>query len=75
MRDDYHMAGARPAHTVYDLAGRRIANLFVGRMDETLKVMTWDGTDDDGRRASPGMYLVRARVGPEVGSCRVVWLR
>jgi sugar lactone lactonase YvrE len=41
---------------VYDVAGRRIATLFRGRLDPGLHAVTWNGRGADGRGAAAGIY-------------------
>lgn len=45
--------------TVHDAAGRLVRVLAVGRSPSAGGTVTWDGRDDSGRRAPPGVYLVR----------------
>jgi hypothetical protein len=55
----------RPGHvtlTVLDVAGRRVRTLFEGdRPSAGPGAVEWDGTADDGRPASAGIYWVRMR--------------
>lgn len=54
--------------TVFDVGGRRVRVLDPAEAGETV----WDGRDTDGRRVSPGVYLVRAQgAGRELGAARV----
>ena len=59
----------------YNVAGRRVARLFDGRLESTASRVSWDGTDVRGRPLATGVYLVRARMGPEVATTRVHLLR
>lgn len=45
---------------VYDLAGRRVAQLHSGRLAIGVHRFSWDGRSDDGGRAGAGVYFVRA---------------
>jgi hypothetical protein len=45
---------------VYDLAGRRVAQLQHGRLEVGVHRFAWDGRTDEGGRASAGVYFVRA---------------
>ena len=42
---------------VVDAAGRRVRSLFAEQRSGT-SAITWDGSRDDGRRASPGLYFL-----------------
>ena len=59
---------------IHDIAARA-----VGRMRTKAaageQTLSWDGLDDAGRRASPGIYIVRARVGGIQLAGRVLRLR
>lgn len=47
---------------VYDVRGRRVATLLAGaELGAGEHAVRWDGRDAGGRRASAGLYLVRAR--------------
>ncbi len=48
---------------VFDLAGRRVATLAEGLLGPGEHVVRWDGRTVEGRRATPGFYLVRVRAG------------
>ncbi|MBN2536856.1 hypothetical protein JXB37_01110 [candidate division WOR-3 bacterium] len=50
------------AVTIFDAAGRQVRVLAVSRQPSAVGSVSWDGTDDRGRRAPPGVYL--ARCGP-----------
>ena len=49
---------------VADAAGRRVRSLFAGERSGT-SAITWDGSRDDGTRASPGLYFLDVRSGGE----------
>jgi len=61
---------------VLDLAGRRqrslVEHAVLAAGDHRL---VWDGRDDRGHTAAPGVYLVRVRVGDESKAVRVLRLR
>jgi hypothetical protein len=42
--------------SVFDVAGRRVASLFEGRLDAGAHSVTWDGTTMAGERAAGGIY-------------------
>jgi hypothetical protein len=46
---------------VFDLAGRRVANLERGALSSGSYSFDWHGRDDSGRRVPPGIYLCRLR--------------
>jgi hypothetical protein len=53
--------------TVHDLAGRRVATLFRGRLEAGTRALAWAGTGDGGDRVRDGIYFVRVRgVGDDV---------
>ena len=60
--------------TVHDLAGRIVAIPFEGPAAPGATRIAWDGRSASGNRPAPGLYHVRARVGPTVLVRRVVWL-
>ena len=44
---------------IYDIAGRLLKTIVDGPLDASTHAFTWAGTDERGRRVSPGVYLVR----------------
>ena len=46
---------------IYDLAGRRLRLLYDGLLEAGRHDIHWDGRDQAGDRAKPGVYLVQAR--------------
>jgi poly-gamma-glutamate capsule biosynthesis protein CapA/YwtB (metallophosphatase superfamily) len=61
---------------VYDLRGHRIALLQQGPLPRGARVgLTWDGRDNQGRPAPSGVYLARARIGPQVHAHKLVLVR
>jgi len=48
---------------VYDLRGARVRTLKSGHWRPGMQTLTWFGTDDRGRPAGPGVYLVVFRSG------------
>ncbi len=73
----YSIAGqeALVEATVYDLGGRRIRRLMRGTQLPGDHTLTWEGTDDHGRRARQGLYLVRVAIASQTGVARVALLR
>ena len=60
--------------TVYDVAGRRVRELFVGAMAAGRHVVVWDGRDDGGRRVGSGVYFVRLATDAGVIQRKVVYI-
>jgi hypothetical protein len=54
--------GQKGTFIVYDAEGRQVRQLVNNQTLSTSGQLTWDGTDDDHRRASPGIYIVWARI-------------
>jgi hypothetical protein len=48
---------------VYDVAGRRLRELWHGRREPGEYVLVWDGSDNSGRRAARGTYFVSLEAG------------
>lgn len=66
-----HRAGRVRAH-VYDAAGRRIRTLRDDDEAAGTHTSTWDLTDADGRRVSPGVYFLRVRTDEGARATRIV---
>ncbi len=49
--------------SLYDLDGQRVATLLSGMRPAGAYAVTWDGTDEIGRLAATGVYLVRLHAG------------
>jgi hypothetical protein len=61
---------------LFDLTGRRVASLAHRRFDPGQYQMSWDGTDENGGRARPGLYFLRlAGEGIEPQTARVAVAR
>jgi hypothetical protein len=60
---------------VYDLAGRRVATLTDRLLAEGTREISWDGRNDEGRRAPAGTYFVRMEAGGTVASEKLIRLR
>jgi hypothetical protein len=68
---------SRPADVsvrVYDVAGRRVADLGRGRFSAGTHSLGWDGRDHHGQRLASGVYLVRLE-GDGVARVRKLALR
>jgi hypothetical protein len=60
---------------IYDAAGRRVRTLLDGAPGTSAQGLRWDGRDDGGRSAAPGVYFIRADVDGHLRSARVVVVR
>jgi hypothetical protein len=56
---------------VLDLRGRRVATPFTGRLARGDHAVIWRGTDQSGRRAASGTYVLRLQAGTSVSTSRV----
>lgn len=69
----FTLAETRPVDlAVFDVAGRRVAQLAHRTMSAGPQEVRWSRTGDDGRRVGPGVYLVRFKSGSEERSVRLV---
>jgi hypothetical protein len=58
------------------VAGRRVRVLAAGGREKGLHAVTWDGMDETGRLARPGVYFYRLLVDDKLaGNRRVVILK
>jgi probable HAF family extracellular repeat protein len=64
--------GARTRIAVYDIHGRRVAELADGAFSAGTHAVRWDGRDAAGQPVAPGLYLVRAASGAEATQAKVV---
>ncbi len=60
---------------VFDLLGRSVRVVQDGPLVGATVDLLWDGTDDHGRRAAPGAYLLRLTAGSASSVARVTLLR
>lgn len=56
---------------VFDVAGRLVSTLADRAWPAGEHAVAWDGTDGSGRRAAPGTYFLRLRVGDREQAARV----
>jgi len=73
-----HFALARPSSVdlaVFDLGGRLVKRLVQSPLAAGSQTVSWDGTDAEGRRMEPGVYLYRLRAGEQLESHRMVLFR
>jgi len=68
-------AACRVRVAVYDVEGRRVASLGEGDRAAGEHTVVWDGRDESGKPASPGVYLVRMEALGRSESAKVVVLR
>jgi hypothetical protein len=61
--------------TVYDVSGRRVATVFSGEKSAGDHAFHWNGVEDDGNRASAGIYFCRLRVGKETLTRKISLVR
>jgi glucose/arabinose dehydrogenase len=66
---------ARASIVVFDLAGRQVRALLEQDLPAGPNALAWDGLDDRGVPARPGVYLVRALVPGGETSVRAVRIR
>ena len=60
---------------IFDVAGQRIRTLAAGRWPAGRHSASWDGRDDGGRVAGPGVYFAKLEAGGNRASRRVLRLR
>lgn len=61
--------------SVFDLSGRAVRTLASGRWPAGEGALTWNGTDDAGRRVGAGVYVVRLDAPGFHEERRIVWTR
>jgi len=64
-------AGAVTAEII-DLSGRRVRHLTSSARGAGLTTITWDGSDESGASATPGLYYWRVTSGADLATGRVV---
>jgi hypothetical protein len=57
---------------IFDVAGRQVRSLRQGSLEPGRWTEEWDLRTDEGRRAPPGLYFLRIRVGDQVRSRTVL---
>jgi len=60
---------------ILDLSGRRVRQLHAGRREAGELLLSWDGKDGRGRRASSGVYFVSASAAGRRVASKFVYLR
>jgi len=57
---------------VFDVTGRRLATLLERSLDPGTTVLDWDGRDGRGRTVPAGVFFVRARIGADTRTERLI---
>jgi flagellar hook assembly protein FlgD len=57
------------------MLGQHVRSLVSGRVGEGMHTVRWDGTDENGRAVSSGVYLYRIRTGNFVASRKMLLLK
>ncbi len=68
-------ADARVGAEVCGAAGSRVRAIFEGPMQMGFRSFHWDGKNDRGRAAAPGVYFFRVEAGGETRSRKIVLMR
>jgi hypothetical protein len=68
-------APSRAALGIYDVRGRRVADLAQGSLGSGAHRVVWDGTDEAGHRVAAGVYFVRLDAGGDRWTRKVLRLR
>ncbi|HMB69516.1 MAG TPA: FlgD immunoglobulin-like domain containing protein, partial [bacterium] len=67
--------GANADLSVFDVTGRRVAQLLSGPQPAGFHLVSWDGRDSGGKRVAAGTYFYRFRAGDYEQTRRVVRIR
>lgn len=65
----------RVSMAIYNLKGQHVRRLESGYRDATNHSVTWDGTDDQGRAVSSGIYYCRLLGSGKAAHCKLLLLR
>lgn len=57
--------GGEASVEILDLSGRKIAQIYRGKVPAGIVTFTWAGTSYSGTHVQPGIYLCRVRIGSE----------
>lgn len=60
---------------VFDVSGRRVADLVRESRPAGTHAVAWDGREASGARAAPGLYIVRLTAGDQAVARRILLLR
>ncbi|MBN2410491.1 T9SS type A sorting domain-containing protein [candidate division KSB1 bacterium] len=61
--------------TIFDISGRKVISLDSGYRDAGIHTLSWDATDESGRRVASGLYLLRVRAGRHVKTVKMIYMR
>jgi len=65
---------SRVTLAIYDVSGRVVRRLVDGAVPEGAHPVSWDGSDDAGRRVPSGVYFARASSGESDATLKIVLL-
>jgi hypothetical protein len=68
-------AGVTARLDIFDVAGRRVRELWQGQVGEAAHDVLWDGRDDRGNAMPSGVYVARLQAGTEVRTERLTLVR
>jgi parallel beta-helix repeat protein len=69
------LPAAQPVEAaIFDLSGRRVRHVLSGTEAGRVQIR-WDGTDDSGRAAHPGLYMLAVRAGSTTLQRKVLLVR
>ena len=60
---------------IYNVKGELVRTLFEGAIQPGIHTYRWDGTNDDGRQVTSGIYFYRFSCGSERLTRKMVLLR
>ncbi len=67
-------SAGRAQLVVFDVAGRRVKGLVDGEMPAGRHAVSWDATDDAGRKVAPGVYFYRLTTPDGAGTKSAVFV-
>ncbi len=67
--------GAKVEAWIYDFRGRKVWSSGQAEINMEAAAIVWDGRDEDGTALPAGIYLIRARVGEEFVTGRLVLVK
>jgi hypothetical protein len=66
---------ARVNLAVYDIAGRKVADLAGEDYTSGQHLLTWDGTDNTGKSVSSGIYLYKMKAGDLIETRKMLLMK
>ena len=66
---------AQVSLTIYDMSGRKVIDLVNEKQTSGYKSEYWDGTDNNGKYVSGGVYLYKIKVGNNVQTKKMILLK